>query len=238
MVLNKSIMFSFVLHAAIVTAAVALNGRGAYDRAPVVGPIMVSLFNGISEDPGSGSNKREYKKPAAGKKTEDKEKTVKEQIPDAPVSADARKKSATVSGEKTAGIESGTQTVQENPVSQGGGAGKQDLVSFTGGYGGGVPSGTAVTGKPGAVSDYSLIRSAIEKAKTYPYLARKRKIEGRVTTEFMINSKGYPERISIVESSGYEILDSAVLGIIKKAAPFPKVEGQILIPITFSLKEN
>jgi TonB family protein len=85
-------------------------------------------------------------------------------------------------------------------------------------------------------SQYSLIRAAIEKAKTYPYIARKKKIEGTVITEFIIDGRGYPDNIKVIKSSGFEILDSAALNIISKAAPFPKLEGNIVIPITFSLK--
>lgn len=82
---------------------------------------------------------------------------------------------------------------------------------------------------------HALIRAAIEKAKTYPFIARKKKIEGTVITEFMINSRGLPEDINIRKSSGSGILDSAALNIISMAAPFPAISGHIVIPITFSL---
>ena len=82
------------------------------------------------------------------------------------------------------------------------------------------------------------IRSAIERAKNYPFLARKKKIEGTVITEFTISSRGNPEDIKIKESSGSEILDSAAIKIITRAAPFPKVNSKIVIPITFKLTES
>jgi TonB family protein len=84
---------------------------------------------------------------------------------------------------------------------------------------------------------YDLIRAAIEKAKTYPFLARKKRIEGTVITGFTINSKGYPQDIKVEKSSGYEILDSAAIKIVIKAAPFPEVNGEILAPITFKLTD-
>lgn len=87
-------------------------------------------------------------------------------------------------------------------------------------------------------SIYNSILSAIEKAKTYPFIARKKKLEGTVVAEFMININGFPERIIIKKSSGYEILDDAAMNIIKKAAPLPKTDRNIEVPITFSLKEN
>jgi TonB family protein len=94
------------------------------------------------------------------------------------------------------------------------------------------------SGKCGADSIYAFIRSAIEKAKTYPFLARKKGIEGTVITVFTINSQGYPKNVRVEKSSGSEILDSAALNIIAKAAPFPRVDGHIVIPITFSLMKN
>jgi len=84
---------------------------------------------------------------------------------------------------------------------------------------------------------YALIRAAIEKVKTYPFIARKKKIEGTVITEFSINNKGYPQDITVRKSSGYEILDSTAINIIKKAAPFPQIDGHIVIPIKFSLRD-
>ena len=84
---------------------------------------------------------------------------------------------------------------------------------------------------------YDLIRASIEKVKTYPSLARKKRIEGTVITGFTINSKGYPQYINVEKSSGYEILDSAAIKIIIKAAPFPEVNGEILVPITFKLTD-
>jgi len=93
------------------------------------------------------------------------------------------------------------------------------------------------SGKDGADSIYAFIRSAIEKVKTYPFLARKKKIEGTVLTGFTINNKGYPQDIKIKKSSGHEILDSAAIKIVMKAAPFPEVTGEILVPITFKLTD-
>jgi TonB family protein len=84
---------------------------------------------------------------------------------------------------------------------------------------------------------YDLIRASIEKVKTYPSLARKKRIEGTVITGFTINSKGYPQHIKVEKSSGAEILDSAAIKIIMKAAPFPEVTGEILVPITFRLTD-
>jgi TonB family protein len=84
---------------------------------------------------------------------------------------------------------------------------------------------------------YALITAAIEKAKTYPFLAKKKKIEGTVITAFRINAKGYPQDINIRKSSGFEILDSTAMKIVIKAAPFPHVAEPIEIPITFRITD-
>lgn len=84
---------------------------------------------------------------------------------------------------------------------------------------------------------YDSIRNAIERAKIYPLLARKRKMEGTVIIEFIINNKGYPQDIMIDKSSEHEILDSAAIKTIKNAAPLPHIQGKIIIPIRFKLTD-
>lgn len=83
----------------------------------------------------------------------------------------------------------------------------------------------------------SKIKTAVEKAKNYPLIARKNGIEGTVTTEFSINQQGFPENIRVVKSSGFNVLDSAALQTITKASPFPLIKECIEIPITFVLKK-
>ena len=84
---------------------------------------------------------------------------------------------------------------------------------------------------------FALIRQAIEKVKMYPFLARKRRIEGIVFISFTINNKGYPHNIKIGKSSGYEILDSEAIKIVKNAAPLPYVKGGLTVPISFRLTD-
>ena len=85
---------------------------------------------------------------------------------------------------------------------------------------------------------YASIRNAIERAKIYPLLARKRKMEGTVITGFTIDNKGQPQNIKIEKSSGHEILDSAAIRIVINAAPLACVKGEITIPISFILSES
>jgi len=91
-------------------------------------------------------------------------------------------------------------------------------------------------GAGGNASLSAKIRELIERAKTYPALAKKRKQEGTVVTEFSINTKGLPENIRLVRSSGFSLLDSAARDTILRAAPFPPVRDRIEIPISFVLQ--
>ena len=82
------------------------------------------------------------------------------------------------------------------------------------------------------------IRDSIESNLVYPYIARKKKIEGTALVEFRINQRGVPEDFKIVRSSGHSILDKAARETVVKASPFPALKDTIEIPITFLLKDN
>ncbi len=95
--------------------------------------------------------------------------------------------------------------------------------------------------QPGSVGDASLrrtIRAALQANLVYPYIARKRRMEGSVMVSFKINQTGNPEAISILKGSGYSILDSAARDTVVKASPFPATDSFVEVPITFSLKDH
>lgn len=120
------------------------------------------------------------------------------------------------------------------------------------GFGGEGKNGTGGTGKGyGTGSDTSLefkkaqyllkhfqyIRDLIMKNLTYPAQARRMGWKGRVTVSFIISEKGTVERIRIIKSSGYKILDENVAHTIMDVQPFPKppVRAEIVIPVSYSL---
>ncbi|MFQ6042650.1 MAG: energy transducer TonB [Candidatus Poribacteria bacterium] len=87
-----------------------------------------------------------------------------------------------------------------------------------------------------------LIRKKIENARIYPSWAREAGYEGTTKIRFAILSNGELEEVSIVDSSGYDILDNAAIAAIEKAAPFPPLPDslnrdilQIELPIAFRL---
>jgi protein TonB len=101
-----------------------------------------------------------------------------------------------------------------------------------------VSGGRPGQGTSGDTSLIQKIRDAIESNLVYPYIARKRKIEGTALVEFKINQRGVPEDFKIIKSSGHSILDKAARETVVKASPFPVLKDTIEIPITFLLKDN
>ena len=87
-----------------------------------------------------------------------------------------------------------------------------------------------------APQQWTVIQAAIERTKNYPRLARERGIEGEVRLRFKLNSAGSVEAVEVVKSSGYEILDSASIRAVYRAAPMPSVHGWIEVPISYVLK--
>jgi len=80
------------------------------------------------------------------------------------------------------------------------------------------------------------LSSAIEQAKTYPRLARERGIEGTVLVRFKVLPSGAVDSVAVVTSSGSDVLDSATVKTIFRAAPMPYVSGWVEVPISYVLK--
>lgn len=85
---------------------------------------------------------------------------------------------------------------------------------------------------------YRAIRALLERAKSYPLLARERGMEGTVFVSFTIDKKGLPQNVKIMKGSGHKILDEEVKKMLKKASPFPEFNREIKIPITFKLTKT
>lgn len=78
----------------------------------------------------------------------------------------------------------------------------------------------------------------IEAAKQYPYIARKKGIEGTVVLKIKLNRDGNLLTVLIKRSSGFGILDESALSLIKKVCPFRHNAGRdiaIELPIRYSL---
>jgi TonB family protein len=82
---------------------------------------------------------------------------------------------------------------------------------------------------------WQLIQAALERAKTYPRMARERGIEGVVHVRFKVLPSGTVERVEILKSSGSEILDSASVRTVYRSGPLPRVSGWVEVPISYSI---
>jgi TonB family protein len=92
-----------------------------------------------------------------------------------------------------------------------------------------------------AVDKSAIIKSFIDKiesAKHYPYIARRKWIEGTVIVFVHLNKNGELKDVVLKKSSNYEILDMSAVELIKKATPFRHgyhSDLKIEIPINYKL---
>ena len=95
------------------------------------------------------------------------------------------------------------------------------------------------------ISKYEQLLSGwIDRHKIYPASALKQGMEGKVVLRLRIRRNGEVVRSGIERSSGYSLLDQAVLETVTRSAPMPAVPAEypggaqleFLIPIRFSVK--
>jgi protein TonB len=91
-----------------------------------------------------------------------------------------------------------------------------EFVSSSGGSGGTLGGGDEEDRRERYMDE---IRRAIERAVTYPPLARKRRITGTVVAVFYINDEGMPVDIKVLRGSGHGVLDNETVKIIRRASP-------------------
>lgn len=103
-------------------------------------------------------------------------------------------------------------------------------------------SGNSGRSKLAVASYEQLILSSIEASKRYPRSAQKRGIVGTAFLSIVIGDDGELISSELSKSSGFEILDSEVIAMAKRAAPFPsfpsdleKKQLALLIPVEFQL---
>jgi TonB family protein len=93
------------------------------------------------------------------------------------------------------------------------------------------------SGTPGySPEQWDELRSALERAKNYPRLARERGIEGTVLVRFHVLPSGEVDTIDVVKSSGAKVLDDASVRTVLRAAPVRFVEGWVEVPMVYQLK--
>lgn len=87
------------------------------------------------------------------------------------------------------------------------------------------------------------LRAQLERHKTYPPVAQRRRMEGTTTVRFTIARSGTVLNYRIVGSSGHSLLDREVEELLQRASPLPAlpsdVDGEqleIVVPISFYLR--
>jgi protein TonB len=115
------------------------------------------------------------------------------------------------------------------------------------GSGGGIGSGQGRGSGSGSVLQgyLSQIRRLLEKHKEYPWMARRRNIQGVVVLVFSITSGGQIESYRISHSSGHDLLDEASRNTIRRVGKFPPFPAAlnrqkltIEIPLAFRLRQE
>jgi TonB family protein len=133
---------------------------------------------------------------------------------------------------------SGTSDLPSSYASTAKGEGISDIKPS--GFGG--SKDTAASAHAGTTIDKSAIISSfvdrIESLKHYPYIARRRGIQGTALIFVHLNKNGELKDVVLRKSSGHEILDKSAVELIKKATPFRHgyhSDLKIEIPITYKL---
>lgn len=115
------------------------------------------------------------------------------------------------------------------------------------GSGGGVGSGQGLgSGAGSALQGYLReVRRLLEKHKDYPWMARRRNIQGVVALMFTIASGGQVEACWISRSSGQDLLDDAARDTLRRVGNFPPFPPElnrqkltIEVPLAFRLSND
>lgn len=103
----------------------------------------------------------------------------------------------------------------------------------------GPAAGERKPGQPSATV-LSLLAAAVEKNKSYPPQAKRRKIQGRVVAEIEVGRDGVLAELALAESSGSELLDRAALDLLRKIFPLEGARGAAFrtkVAIDYALTE-
>lgn len=89
-----------------------------------------------------------------------------------------------------------------------------------------------------------LLLARIEEMRRYPASALSRRQQGVVQLLFRMNREGEVLSARVTGGSGFAVLDSAALQMLRRAEPLPRIpperpdEIEVAVPIEFSLKQQ
>ncbi len=83
----------------------------------------------------------------------------------------------------------------------------------------------------------------LEQYKRYPRTAQRRRQEGTVQVQFLVDRQGHVSHLDIARGSGFEALDTETIATVQRADPLPPPPAeikadpvQVLVPMDFSLR--
>ena len=109
----------------------------------------------------------------------------------------------------------------------------------------GTPERTAGAAEDAKARFLAEVMGRIQKAKRYPAEARRAGAEGTVRVEFVLSARGKVLSVRLAASSGYASLDGEGAAMIRRAAPYPRIPGELglaeiklALPIAFELEKG
>lgn len=103
------------------------------------------------------------------------------------------------------------------------------------------PPATPEPEEPASIDTAPLIeglRRRIEEELVYPYIARKKGLQGVVRLTLRLDEEGNLIEVVVVQSSGHKVLDSAAVALVEKVVPYRhdlRTSISVDIPIRYSL---
>lgn len=106
-------------------------------------------------------------------------------------------------------------------------------------------SGQAAAGNAGEAAkthylaaQFITIRDKIMRSLVYPMIARKMGWSGKVKIAFTVREDGGVEDISVIESSGFSVLDKNAIETIRMSCPLPKppMKVALVMPVVYRLE--
>jgi protein TonB len=86
--------------------------------------------------------------------------------------------------------------------------------------------------------NYEYIQRRIREKLVYPVQARRAGLQGSAELSFTIHEDGSVSDVTVTQSSGSGLLDTAAMDAIYASAPFrpPPAQARIVIPVSFRLR--
>ena len=122
--------------------------------------------------------------------------------------------------------------------SNGGGGGGGSNGGGGGGNDGGGGGGSNGGGVQKAPFDYEGFRRAVDANKQYPYMAIKRRLEGRPIVTVTVSASGSIAGVSLSSPSGHSMLDEAAVNAVYAVGSYPNPTNDTVtfnVPISFTL---